>query len=230
MTTATNGSRATGTTMSKAPGRSAMPVAPRVPSPKGRRNPGLLALGVALMVVGALTAVWMVNAAGQRTPVLVMMRDVPFGSTVTSADVGTADVSADTGVSIIPATDLDNVVGRVAATNLAAGSLLSPAQLTTSAPPGSGSVLVAVAVPETRMPAGGLQAGDRLLVVDSPDMDGAPATGPPSTIPATVVRIGPADVNGVSVVDVTVATGDGPSLAALSARGDIALVVQPRAG
>lgn len=228
MTTATNGSRATGTTTSKAPGRSAMPVAPRVPSPKGRRSPGLLALGVALIAVGALAAVWMVNAAGHRAPVLVMVRDVPFGATVTSADVGTADVSADTGVSTIPATDLDSVVGSVASTNLAAGTLLSQAQLTASAPPGSGSVLVAVAVPETRMPAGGLQAGDRLLVVDAPGTDSAPATGSPSTIPATVVRIGPADVNGVSVVDVTVAPGDGPSLASLSARGDIALVVQPR--
>jgi hypothetical protein len=230
MTTVTNGSRATGSTASEVPGPRAMPVAPRVPTPKGRRNPSLLALGVALIAVGALAAVWMVNAAGDRTPVVVMLRDVPFGAVVTSADVGTADVSAGPGVSTIAAADVDTVVGSVAATNLTTGSLLNRGELTTTAPPNDGDVLVAVAVPATRMPAGGLQAGDRVLVVEAPAPNGAAATGPLSTIPATVVRVGPADVNGVSVVDVTVATGDGPALATWSAGGDIALVVQPRAG
>jgi len=207
-----------------------MPVAPRVPTPKGRRNPSLLALGVALIAVGALAAVWMVNAAGHRTPVVVVVRDVPFGSVITDADLGTAQVSADAGVHTIPAEDAGTLVGSVAATNLVAGSLLNREQLTMSAPPSVGYVLVAVAVPATRMPAGGLQAADRVLVVKAPGADSAAVTGPPQTIPATVVRVGPADVNGVSVVDVTVATGDGPALATWSAGGDIALVVQPRAG
>lgn len=229
MTTVTSGSRATGATVSEVPGRRAMPIAPRVAAPKGRRNPSLLALGVALIAVGALAAVWMVNAAGHRTPVVVILRDVPFGSVVTSADVGTADISAGPGVSTIPAAEVDSVVGSVAATNLTAGSLLNRGQLTTTAPPNDGDVLVAVAVPATRMPAGGLQAGERVLVVEAPT-NGAAVTGPPSTIPATVVRVGPVDLNGVSVVDVTVETGDGPALATWSAGGDVALVVQPRAG
>lgn len=230
MTTATNGSRTTGAITSEGPGRRSMPVAPQVPSPKGRRNPGILALGVALIAVGALAAVWMVNAAGHRSPVVIMVRDVPFGSVITDADLGSADVSADAGVRTIAAADVGSVVGSVAATNLISGSLLNRDQLTTSAPPKGSDVLVAVAVPATRMPAGGLQAGDRVLVVEAPGPNGAATTGPSETIPASVVRVGPADVNGVSVVDVTVATGDGPVLATWSAGGDIALVVQPRAG
>jgi hypothetical protein len=38
------------------------------------------------------------------------------------------------------------------------------------------------------------------------------------------------DVNGVTVVDVIVATADGPALAARAATGRIAVVVQPRTG
>ena len=231
MTTATNGSRlphtaAAATSASERP----MPVAPRVAPPKGRRRPGLLALGIALVAVGALAAVWLVNSASQRLPVVAVVRDVPYGSVLTDADLGTANVSVDSTVQTIPASANSSIVGRVAATDLIAGSLLVRGQVTTVAPPGTGQVLVPVAVPVSRMPAGGLQAGDHLLVVDTPNPDASPSGVPPPTIPATVVRLGATDVNGVTVVDVTVATGDGPALAALTASGRIALVVQPRGG
>jgi hypothetical protein len=177
-----------------------------------------------------LAAVWLVNSAGQRTPVITVVREVPYGSVVTEADLGTTNVSVDATVQTIPASEASTIVGSVAATNLVAGSLLGPAQLTTTAPPGTDQVLVAVAIPATRMPAGGLQAGDHVLVVDTPNPDAAPSGEPPGTIPATVVRLGPVDVNGITVVDVTVATGDGPALAARSATGRIALVLQPSGG
>lgn len=230
MTTATNGSRSPQAPTTTPSSARPMPVAPRVATPKGRRRPGLLTLGIALVAVGALAAVWLVNSAGQRTPVITVVREVPYGSVVTEADLGTANVSVDATVQTIPASEASTIVGSVAATNLVAGSLLGPAQLTTTAPPGTDEVLVAVAIPATRMPAGGLQAGDNVLVVDTPNPDAAPSGEPPGTIPATVVRLGPADVNGITVVDVTVATGDGPALAARSATGRIALVIQPSDG
>ncbi|MFZ0323692.1 MAG: SAF domain-containing protein [Actinomycetes bacterium] len=231
MTTATNGSRSTHAAAAPPPTSARpMPVAPRVAPLKGRRRPGLIALGIALIAVGALAAVWLVNSAGQRTPVVALVRDVPYGSVITEADLGSAEVSVDSTVQTIPASETGSIVGSVAATDLTAGSLLGRGQLTAVAPPGTDEVLVAVAIPATRMPAGGLQAGDRLLVVDTPNPDADPSGVPPATIPATVVRLGATDVNGVTVVDVTVATGDGPALAARTASGRIALVVEPRGG
>jgi hypothetical protein len=85
-------------------------------------------------------------------------------------------------------------------------------------------VLVPIAVPADRMPAGGLRADDRLLAVDA---EGAGAMAP---TPATVVRVGPADINGTTVVDVTTATQAGPDLAVAAANGHVALVVQPSGG
>ena len=64
--------------------------------------------------------------------------------------------------------------------------------------------------------------------MDTPAADADPPAGVPASITAVVVRVGAADLNGVSVVDVTVAPGDGPALAARSATGRIAIVVQPR--
>ena len=49
-------------------------------------------------------------------------------------------------------------------------------------------------------------------------------------IAATVVRVGAADINGVTVVDVTTAAAAGPRLAVAAANGHVALVVEPSGG
>lgn len=205
-----------------------LPIPPPAPLPKSRRRPALLALGACLMALGILTGAWLVNGAGDRQSVLVVARAVPFGSVIAAADLTRAHVSHDATVATVPATDLAQIVGRVAATDLTPGSLLTRSAVTDAAPPAAGQVLVAIAVPPSRMPAGSLQPGDRVLVVDTPAAGGDPPTLPPTTIAAAVVRLGSPDLNGVTVVDVTVATTDGPALAARSATGRIALVLQPR--
>ncbi len=202
--------------------------APSVPPTRGRRRPGLLVAGLALVAVGALVAVWLLNAAAHRVPVLVVARNVAAGSTITAGDLSQVEVSVDAGVATVLASQADTVVGRVAGSDLVSGALLAPGQVIDDAPPGAGQMLAVLALPPTRMPAGGLRAGDRLLVVDTPPADADPPTAPPGTIAATVVRVGAPDLNGVSEVDVTVATGDGPALAARAATGRIAVVVQPR--
>ena len=172
--------------------------APRLAPPRTRRRPAFVALGIALVAAGALVAVWLVNTAGQRVPVLVAARDIPFGTTLTQS--------------------------------IMQGSLLSRSEVTAAGPPAAGQVLVGVAVPAARMPAGGLTAGDRVLVVTTPAADADPPSGPPDSVAATVVRVGAADLNGVTVVDVTTAAGDGPALAARAATGRIAIVLEPRGG
>lgn len=237
MTTATNGSGSRRTippgavsppTAGAGGATGSLPAPPRAPLPRTRRRPALLALGVALMALGVLSGVWLVNRAGERVSVLAVAHTVPFGEVITADDLNRAEVSVDPNVATIPASDVSRVVGRVAGTNLTPGSLLSWSAVTDGVPPVPGQVLVAIALPATRMPAGSLQAGDRVLVVDTPAADAEPPTLPPSTIPATVVRLGRPDLNGVTVIDVTVSSADGPALAARSATGRIAVVMQPR--
>lgn len=205
-----------------------LPPAPLAPLPKARRRPALLALGAGLMALGVLSGAWLVNGAGDRQSVLAVARAVPFGTVITAGDLTRAEVSLDPAVATVPANEIGQIVGRIAATDLTPGSLLTRSAVTDVAPPVRGQVLVAIAVSTTRMSAGGLQAGDRVLVVDTPAAGADPPTLPPTTIAATVVRLGTTDLNGVTVVDVTVTSADGPALAARSATGRIALVLQPR--
>ncbi len=197
-----------------------------VPSPiispvRGRRRPWLLALGVALSAVGVLTVIWLVGLAGQRQEVLAVRSEVPFGSTVTADHLTVARISVDPGLLILPASAATTVVGQVATTNLLPGMLLTEGAVEPAGEPRPGRVLVPVAVPFDRMPAGGLQPGDRVLVLDA---DAADET----LVAAMVVRVGPADVDGTTVLDVTAARADGPRLARASAVGRLALVVEPR--
>ncbi len=201
---------------------------PLVSMPQTRRRPALLALGACLMAVGVLTGALLLNNAGNRRSVLAVARPVPFGSAITAADLSRAQLSLDPSVASVPWSELDQVVGRLAATDLEPGSLLTREQLTDASPPGPGQVLVPLAVPASRMPAISLQPGDKLLVVNTPAAGADPPTLPPTTIAATVVRLGETDLNGVTVLDVTVATSDGPALAARSATGRIALILEPR--
>ncbi|MDH4017428.1 MAG: SAF domain-containing protein [Actinomycetota bacterium] len=188
---------------------------------RGRRRPWLLGLGALLATLGGLTVVWLVGAAGDRQEVLAVRTDVAYGQALTAEDVTTARVSVDPGVAVLPTQDADAVIGLVASTRLSPGMLLTTDMVEPAGEPGAGRVLVPIAVPADRMPAGGLRPDDRLLTVD---IEGA---GDMAPTPATVVRVGPADINGMTVVDVTTATQAGPDLAVAAANGHVALVVQP---
>ena len=214
----------------KTPSGASRATPPVVPAPRGRRRPAMMALGVSLAALGVLLGVVLFNRSGGRQSVVVVRQLVPYGAVISAADLTTVEISHGQGIDLIPASRLDTVIGQVAATNLTAGSLLVTSEVASAAPPGSGFVLVALAVPPSRLPAGSLQAGDHVLVVDTPAPGADPPALPPTAIPATVIRLGAADSNGVTVVDVTVATAAGPALAARSATGRIAIVLQPRNG
>lgn len=210
-------------------GQATTPTAPRgatVVAPRGRRRPGLITAGVALAMVGALVAVWLVTSAGDRTDVVMLARDVPYGATLTADDLVLTAVAVDPTVGTVPAEDAGSVVGQVAVADLVAGTLLAPGQVTASAPPSSGEVLVPLPVSAERLPASGLRSGDRLLVVDTPSAAADPPVTDPASIAATVVRLGAPDLNGVAVLDVVVAADDGPAVAARAATGRFALVLQ----
>ncbi|NMR19228.1 SAF domain-containing protein [Cellulomonas fimi] len=194
---------------------------------RGRRRPAVMVGGVVLVIFGALVAAWFVAAAGDRASVLRLARDVPYGAMLTAQDVTPVEVAVDPAVGTVPAQEADRVVGMVAGTDLVAGSLLAPGQVTPVGPPGPGEVLVPLALDAARMPAGGLRPGDRLLVVDTPPADADPPESSPRTFDVGVVRVGTADLNGLVVVDVVVAEGEGPAVAARAATGRFALLLQP---
>lgn len=204
--------------------------APVLPPPRRRGRPALLALAVALVVLGALGAAYLATSMGRTSPVIAVARQVPWGQTITAADLVEARVSADPALQPIPYADRGQVIGMVAATTLTPGSLLTRDALTDQQLPRSGQQLVGVGVSAVQAPATALRPGERVLLVPVAAA-GAPAAevGAPDVVEATVLRSGPAGTDGRRVVDVLVAEADGPDVAARGAAGQIAIVVVPDA-
>ena len=201
--------------------------APVLPPPRRRRRPALLALAVTMVVLGALGAAYLATSLGHTSTVIAIAREVPWGQTLTAADLVEARISADPALEPIPYGDRDQVIGLVAATTLAPGSLLTRDALTDQRLPAPGQQLVGVGVSAVQLPTTALRPGDDVLLVPVAAGRAPAATegGAPSAVEATVVQSGPPGTDGLRVVDVLVDAADGPDIAARAAAGLIAIVV-----
>ncbi len=197
-----------------------------------RRRPALWMLSVALVAGGALLAVDAARSAGHKSAVLVAARDVGAGEQITPADVAVVHVSTDPGLRTVPAGDQPSLVGSVAAVDLKAGSLLTSAELTGTATPAAGTVLVGLALKAGQLPARELSRGDRVLIVATPgqpDPANPAQPGRSGTYGAVVQDSAPtAAGDGSTVVDVVAAQNTAPALAADAASGHIAVLLLPR--
>jgi hypothetical protein len=214
------------------PNGETLPVAPgQLRSLPRRRRPGMIALAVALVGAGILASAALYQRENHQVPVLVATASVPEGTIITAGDVKATSVATGPGVLTIPAAQLDQVVGLVAATALRPGALLAPADVTTSQAPARGEVLVPLPVRPSGLPASGLDPGDHIIVVPTSSSAGGSGSGsgvPVMTHPVSgVVEAVTAtpDTDGFDVVDVLVPAGSGTDLAEQAATGDIWLYV-----
>ena len=225
----------TSATRAPAPaGGAPAPPAELVLSPaRARRRPLLVAAGVVAVCLGALVSVWAYTSASTTVAVLAARQEVARGQVITAADLVTVRTSIDPALATVPATATDQVVGQRAATDVFAGSLLTPQALTPALVPPAGRSVVGLALSSAKMPAAMLAPGDAVRVVSTPP-EGAPAgagAGAPQEVAARVVAVaGAADVPGASIVNVEVDSGQAASLAARAATGQVAVVLDAREG
>ena len=199
-----------------------------------RRRPAMIALAAALIGAGILASAALYQRADHQVPVVMVTTAVPVGAVISSSDVGTTTVAAGPGLQVIPARQLSQVVGLVAATSLRPGTLLAPSELTSKLAPGTGQQLVPVALKPSGLPASGLAPGDRVLVVATPAAGGSSSGAAPvllHPVPAVVEAVDAVpDQDGSDVVDLLVDSDIGPEVAEQAATGQIALVVTSRTG
>lgn len=195
-----------------------------------RRRPGMIALAAALIGLGILASAVLYQRQDHQVPVLMVTAPVPAGSVISGSDVGTTTIAGGLGLQTIPARQLPQVIGLVAATSLRRGTLLTASELTSRLAPGPGQDLVPVALKPSALPASGLAPGDDVLAVPVPATgSSASAQVISSPVPAVVEAVSPAtDPDGLDVVDLLVASATGPALAEQAAAGQIALVVTKR--
>jgi hypothetical protein len=210
------------------------PAADRLRGLPRRRRPAVLALAVAMAGAGALISAALYQHADHQVPVVMVITDVPPGAVITARDVAATDAVLGAGVHVVPAAQLGQVAGEVAAVGLRAGTLLAPSDLTTAQPPGPGQQLVPVAMKPSALPASGLFPGDRVLVVATPGdqgQPGGPAGAQPlnAPVPAVVAAVNAVtDQAGFDVVDLLVSATDGPAVAEQASTGQFALIVTQR--
>ena len=206
----------------------------KLPALPRRRKPAMIALAVVMAGTGALMSVAVYRHADHAVPVVLVTAPVPAGAAITSADLSQASVTVTSGIRVIPAAQLGQVVGEIAAVGLRPGTLLAPGDLTSRQPPALGQQLVPVAVKPALLPASGLSPGDHLLFVPTPGDQGAfgSAGAAPSItapVPAVVAAVNAVtDQDGLDVVDLLVQAARGPAVAQQASTGQFALIVTKR--
>jgi hypothetical protein len=191
---------------------------------------------VLLIVGSAAIAGLLAIRIDSRSEVLIAARPIAIGQRITSADLTGAQVASE-GLSLLPASVPGQVVGKYAAQAIPAGRLLDAAMLQEQGYLKPGFVAVGVSVPPGRMPASGLQQGDRVQVVAV--VDGNPKvlvdSAVVSTPPAAAVSGGSGGIipggssqGPGSVATVIISAEGGPAVAAASAANQLSLVLVER--
>ncbi len=133
----------------------------RLPTPPRDRKPALAALGLLLVVVGALASVYLQQQAKDRVGVVEITKRVPQGQTITSDEISEAMVAVDSSISYVTWSQAQAgaLKGYTARTDLVAGTLLVGPMLTTAVPLASGQEVVGFSLKDGQYPPG-IQAGD----------------------------------------------------------------------
>lgn len=199
---------------------------PPVPeTTKLQRRPSAVVLALVLVCLGGLTGLWLWTSSSAATEVVAVRSPVERGQLIVPEDLTTVRVTLDPALRTVPASGLESLVGKRAVTDLAAGTLVAPEQVSDAVVPGAGMAVVAVPIAPGLIPSEPLKAGDTVRLVQAP-AQGVEVTGAPAEITGTVLNVTPGDTE--TVVDVLVADNRAGELAARAASGELALVLASR--
>lgn len=210
------------------------PVPGRLHALPRRRRPAMIALAVAMAGAGVLISAAVYARTDHRVAVVMVTRPVSSGAVITLSDLGTTSVSVGSGIRVIPAAQLAQVAGEIAAVALRPATLLAPAELTTVQPPLPGQVLVPASIKPSAVPASGLFPGDHVLFVATPgDQGQVGSLAGSASLAAPVAGVveavsGPPDSDGLDVIDLLVSATAGPAVAEQVSTGQFALIVTKR--
>jgi hypothetical protein len=204
--------------------------APMLTTPRVMRqrrvSRGLLSLALALAAVFGLGIAALVLVVSKADPYLAAARDMQVGQQITAQDLRTVYISAEPGLAVVPAAQKSTVVGKYAATNLTAGSLLTPRAVTAQAIPGPGRQIVGVSLKPGQVPASALKPGAAVLLVATAAAQGTDTTNPPPPLPqfqGTVVFVVTSGTT--TQLSVAVDAADAPNVARLAADGRIVVTL-----
>ncbi len=199
-------------------------------SPPGRlrRRPAMVLMSVGLTVLGGVLGLTVWMTATNSVEVVAVRAPVDRGGVIAAEDLMVVRVSVDPAIQVVPSAQLQSLVGKRAASDLAAGSLVSPAEVTDVVGPATGESIVGIALKLGQLPAEPPRAGDRVRLVLTPAAQGEVTTSQVA-IDAVVQAVTSPAADGQTVVDdLVVPAPRAPEVAALAGTGRVALVLDSR--
>ncbi|MEV4494623.1 flagellar biosynthesis protein FlgA [Micromonospora arborensis] len=190
-----------------------------------RVRPGLLGLAVLLIALGGLGAAFAVTSVRATGSYLAVARQVEVGREISASDLVTVQVAGGQGLRPVPASRLDEVVGKRAAVALVPGTLLTLGQITDNPLLGPGQQQIALGLKTAQVPARQLHPGDKVLLVSTPDRSTTAAVDTAGTRFSAIVIDMVSPANDDKVLYLALITRDVPAVVALAAQGRIAVVL-----
>lgn len=202
--------------------------APRlVPPPKIRRRPVHIVATIAAIFLGAAIAAWGWSATTTTESVVAARTTIPRGALITADDLTTTQISVDSTLKVVPGDSRDQLVGKRAALDIAAGGLLTPEMATEDNMPPAGHSIVGISLTPAQVPAITPRSGDKVRLVATTGEGGETLAGTPLTTSAEVIDSSRDEVSGNTVVNVLVPYADAAVLADRASTGNIALIMDP---
>ncbi len=146
-------------------------------APRRRSRLSEIVIGVVVVLVFGLGVVlW--HASSTRTEaVLVLARSVRAGEALEAGALTSEAVQVGGGVDHVAASDAGRVVGKVATTDLAAGTLVSPGLFVAQPVVPAGSTVVAAALAPGQFPTFGLRPGEAVTAIRTGDRSAVDDSG-----------------------------------------------------
>ncbi|BCB86162.1 SAF domain-containing protein [Phytohabitans suffuscus] len=198
-----------------------------------RMRPGLLGLAVLLIALGGLGAAFAVTSVRATGTYLAVARPVSVGTALTADDLRSVQVAGGVGLSPVPASKINDVLGKRAAVTLVPDTLITMEQLTDKPLLGPGQQQVAIGLKPNQVPAKELRPGDKVLLVSTPPQNasttGDVRTSQTTRYEATVVDATEPDEKGPDrttvVVYLALAGRDAPAVVTLAAQNRLAVIL-----
>ncbi|MCA0296579.1 MAG: SAF domain-containing protein [Actinobacteria bacterium] len=191
---------------------------------RARRNLRWMAVGVLAICLSGLGAALLYGNLSNAQTVITVKRTVYRDQVITAADLGVTSAVPASGVEVVPADRIDEVVGQAALYDLAEGSLLSPRAY--GAPVVEvGSVRLGLRLAAGRLPSAPMPPGTEVLLVPVGRDGGEPPAG--ASIAGRIATSASVLPDGASIVDVSVASAEAERVARLAAADQLVVVRLP---
>jgi hypothetical protein len=202
------------------------PLTPQPPRLPGRRNPKWIALGIVALCLGGLLSYVIYARVATETAVVAAAHTVYRGETIERNDLATVTLRGDSLPHVIPATQLNDLVGKRAAFDLVEGSVISSTSVADSAVPAEGRAIIGLKLAPGRAPSNLLLPASRVRLIAIPAAaDSSIADKLSGSIFAGTVIDQSQAADGTSIlVNVDVDAAAAPTIATLAAQDRVAIV------